>query len=129
MSRDVEALRAMWPSGIPLNEYERAARLLRTLASPTAREPVPAAQPAAPVQRRKKKRGGTTVGADTLARVRALLATGPATARDLSAATGISEHNVYVALRQLGAVQAGKVQRVDGRAGLQPSLYALEATP
>lgn len=121
----VGAIRAVWPHAVPAEDYGRMLRLIQSWVVAPAPE---VGGPVVVVPARKgKERTGTKVGVGTLGRMRDLLATGPASARDIGSAMGLSEYAVYAALRQIGAVEAGKTTRVDGRPGRQPSLYALPA--
>lgn len=123
----VGAISAVWPHAVPAEDYGRMLRLIQSLVVAPAPAPAPevGGQVVVVPARKRKKRTGTKVGAGTLGRMRDLLATGPASARDIGSAMGLSEYAVHAALRQIGAVEAGKTTRVDGRSGRQPSLYAL----
>ena len=120
MNLVLEALRLRWPAGIPAQDYERMLSVVHIFGD-TATPP-----PSPPPVVKGKSRG--KVGAPTIERVRQLLSTGPATAREISVAAGVDLASVYAVLRQLGAVASGKAKRGgSGGSGLYPNLWRLPA--
>lgn len=128
MKRQLEALNLVWPKGIPTQDYEKALRLVDTYDEGRT-APVAVQQ----VAHRGQADGGFTplakpkvyVGKDTQEKVRAALATGPATCTEIAMAIGMDPVRVNTTLRVIGAKVVGTKDRIDGQKGQRPRVWAL----
>lgn len=127
MKRQLEALNLVWPKGIPTQDYEKALRLVGTYEEGRT---VPVLQS---VAHKAHADAGFTplakpkvyVGKDTQEKVRAALATGPATCTEIAMAIGMDPVRVNTTLRVIGAKVVGTKDRIDGQKGQRPRVWAL----
>lgn len=112
----VKVLRAVWPTGIPTNDYGRVVDALARLTeapAPRPSPPVPAPKPKADVekaQRRQRWLDTRIVSETKVQEVRGLLEIQPATIKQLAEATGLSVASINWSVHRLKCVQAGKAR-------------------
>lgn len=96
-----DVLLAMWPNGIPTQDYAKVLRLMRL----------------------ETRRATPQASREAVGQIAALLATGPATAEELQKATGLRMGTVYAALRAMGAPAVGRIPRPNGNPGRGRTVY------
>lgn len=125
-------LKAVWPSGIPVNDYEKAVRVVN--ASAGAQSPVQQvprekrldSSPEAKAKRRDEWLARSIVSDAKLSIVRTLLAIGPQSYRDCAIAASLSVPSATWCVRKLGCVKAGKKAPTAGNRQSE-TLWALPA--
>jgi hypothetical protein len=124
MSSGAEILLAVWPNGIPPQDYKRAVNVMKAMSS----RPQPAERPMSPQSAKRGKDDAYSITASKaqVARVMEALKTGPATAKELVEVAKVPNPTIYAALRQAGAVVVGSMKRTTGF-GRASNLWALPA--